>query len=82
MRKRTSMRVAGAIAAGAASIAVIPVLPAVGEHSPPVGDHSPSKVEMCHKPGTPAEKTLTVSQSAAEAHARHGDTPGPCPDED
>ena len=36
------------------------------------------KVTICHKPGTPAEKTMTVSASAVDAHVGHGDHPGRC----
>ena len=36
------------------------------------------KVTICHKPGTPAEKTMEVPQSAVDGHLRHGDHPGPC----
>jgi hypothetical protein len=32
------------------------------------------KVVVCHK----GKKTLELPESAAEAHLRHGDTPGPC----
>jgi hypothetical protein len=36
-------------------------------------------VTVCHKPGTAAEKTLTLPRKAPEAHIRaHGDTEGPC----
>jgi len=34
---------------------------------------------VCHKPGTPAEHTLTVDESALDAHLDHGDTEGACP---
>ena len=34
---------------------------------------------ICHKPGTPAEKTMTKSGSALEDHLAHGDTVGACP---
>ena len=37
------------------------------------------KVAICHKPGTPAEKTKFVPESALRGHLRHGDTLGPCP---
>ncbi len=77
-RKR-SLRLVVAIAAGTASAAIFPMLPAVGRHSPPVGHEAPARVAVCHKIGTPAEKTLTLPQPAAEAHLRHGDAPGPCP---
>ena len=36
-------------------------------------------VTICHKPGTPAEKTMTLPQSALSGHLGHGDTMGPCP---
>ncbi len=34
---------------------------------------------ICHKPGTPAEKTKTVPESALGGHLGHGDTLGACP---
>ena len=74
MSKRRSLRMVGAIAAGAATMAVVPALPAVGRQSPPVGQDSPSRVVVCHN-----GKTKALPQPAAEAHIRHGDTPGPCP---
>ncbi len=37
-----------------------------------------NKATVCHKPGTPAEKTLEVSQSAVNAHLGHGDYTGAC----
>jgi hypothetical protein len=50
---------------------------------PPVaiaGDtHGARTVLLCHKPGTPAEKTLALPSPAAPAHYGHGDTPGACP---
>jgi hypothetical protein len=37
------------------------------------------RVTMCHKPGTPAQETLTLPRKAAETHiANHGDTLGAC----
>jgi hypothetical protein len=33
---------------------------------------------ICHKPDTPAEKTMTVNSSAMKGHLGHGDTLGPC----
>jgi hypothetical protein len=35
-------------------------------------------VTICHMPGTPAEKTMIVPQSALQAHLDHGDTLGAC----
>ena len=43
---------------------------------PPGGD---GNVTICHKPGTPAQQTKTVPQSALGGHLGHGDTLGPCP---
>lgn len=37
------------------------------------------KVEICHKPGTPDEKTIRVAEPAVKAHLKHGDTLGACP---
>lgn len=78
-RRTVAIRVGGAIAAGAAAVALVPLLPAVGQQSPPVGQESPPRVTVCHKPGTPAQKTMTLPQPAVDAHMRHGDIPGPCP---
>ncbi len=36
------------------------------------------RVTICHKPGTPAEKTLRLPQSAVPGHLGHGDTLGAC----
>lgn len=36
------------------------------------------KVSICHKPGTPAEKTLWLPLPAIPGHLRHGDYTGPC----
>lgn len=36
------------------------------------------KIEICHKPGTPAEHTLRVPQPAVRAHLAHGDYYGKC----
>jgi prepilin-type N-terminal cleavage/methylation domain-containing protein len=33
---------------------------------------------ICHKPGTPAEKTMVIPQSAWSGHEGHGDTQGAC----
>ena len=45
-----------------------------------VGGGNGGKVTICHKPGTPAEKTMTVPQSALKGHLGCGDTLGPCDD--
>lgn len=38
----------------------------------------PEMVTICHSPGTPAEKTLTLPRPAADAHIEHGDRLGHC----
>lgn len=38
------------------------------------------QVTICHKPGTPAERTMTVSLNALFGHLGHGDYLGPCQD--
>jgi hypothetical protein len=35
-------------------------------------------VAICHKPGTPAQKTLVIPDTALAGHLGHGDTRGPC----
>lgn len=36
------------------------------------------KVAVCHMPGTPAERTLYLPESALQGHLGHGDTLGEC----
>jgi len=36
-------------------------------------------ITICHKPGTAAEKTMVIPQSAWPGHEGHGDTEGACP---
>lgn len=36
------------------------------------------KVTICHKPGTPAQKTMVIPIEALAGHLGHGDTIGPC----
>jgi len=43
--------------------------------SPPA---SKEAVTLCHKPGTPAEKTLVLPSSAVTGHIGHGDVAGAC----
>ncbi|MBU1855249.1 MAG: hypothetical protein KKF89_05990, partial [Nanoarchaeota archaeon] len=38
-------------------------------------------IVLCHKPGTSAEQTLTVANSAVRAHLSHGDYCGACVEE-
>jgi hypothetical protein len=37
-----------------------------------------TKVTICHKPGTSAERTLVVAENAVKAHLAHGDRRGAC----
>lgn len=52
---------------------------------PPPPDPEPGpipggeNVTICHKPGTPAQQTMSVPQPALGGHLGHGDTLGPCP---
>ncbi len=39
---------------------------------------SNGKMTICHKPGTPAEKTMQIPPSALGGHLGHGDYVGPC----
>jgi hypothetical protein len=39
---------------------------------------SQEMVTLCHKPGTPAEQTLILPESAVPGHMGHGDTLGEC----
>ena len=72
--KRRSVRLAAAIVGGAATIGLLPVLPAVGQQSPPVGGRSHVRVQVCHR-----GRTLTVPPRAADVLInRVGATPGPC----
>jgi hypothetical protein len=41
---------------------------------PGEGSNGQAKVPICHKPGTPAEKTLYLPESALRGHLGHGDT--------
>ena len=64
--RRTALLVVLVILAGLA--AAVPATAAPGA----------DKVTICHKPGTPAEKTITVALAALLAHAAHGDYLGEC----
>jgi len=57
-----------------AAVVGVGAIPVVASHD----DAPQDKVVICHKPGTPAEHTLTVAQPAVAAHLAHGDTVGPC----
>ena len=36
------------------------------------------KITLCHKPGTPAEQTISIFVNALDAHLAHGDFVGTC----
>ena len=55
---------------------VIPTPTPVPTAAPPEEEGT---VIICHKPGTPAQKTMTVPTSALAGHLGHGDTFGACP---
>lgn len=55
----------------------LPPTPTPTLTAPPSGDTS-GQVTICHKPGGKEGHTLTVPQSALQAHLNHGDTLGPC----
>lgn len=53
--------------------------PAVAKKGPPPHAGATKKVPVCHKKGTPAEKTLMLPLSGAQGHIRgHGDFIGTC----
>jgi hypothetical protein len=43
-----------------------------------ISDRRSGQLIVCHK----ESKTLTVSNADSFVHLDHGDTPGPCPEED
>jgi hypothetical protein len=46
---------------------------------PPPSDDGSARVTICHKPGSKAEHTIVIDQSAVQTHLDHGDTLGACP---
>jgi prepilin-type N-terminal cleavage/methylation domain-containing protein len=44
-------------------------------------DNDEDYVTICHKPGTSAQKTMTIPKSALEGHLGHGDYIGTCPED-
>ncbi|MCB9422127.1 MAG: FecR domain-containing protein [Ardenticatenaceae bacterium] len=46
---------------------------------PPPSDAGGHQVTICHKPNSKNAHTITVDQSAVQAHLDHGDTLGACP---
>lgn len=45
---------------------------------PAAGAQGAEKVTICHKPGKPAEQTISIASAALPAHLRHGDYEGEC----
>lgn len=68
MQLKYARVVAGCVVAGALVLGGGPAFAQYG--------HVP--VVVCHKPGTPAEKSLTVDESAVPGHVGHGDYLGEC----
>jgi hypothetical protein len=64
--RRTLLRSLGAAAIGTA-LARTPAVSA-----------PPTKVTICHKPGTPDQATIAVPEKSSALHLGHGDTLGPC----
>lgn len=56
------------------AILMVPSSIALAQEDPP----PPDTVVICHKPGTPAQQTLTIPVEALDGHLGHGDTLGPC----
>ncbi len=64
----------------------LPAFPHVEDHSPnngngnqnAQGNDAKSKITICHRPGTNAQHTLTINESALAAHLAHGDVVGEC----
>jgi hypothetical protein len=56
--------------------------PAKAKSTPVPTDTTPitftETITICHKPGTPAEKTLVLPAPAVPGHLRHGDYEGVC----
>ncbi len=67
-------------------IQISPDTAIVGEVAPPMQfkirfdrvDDDNDEMVICHKPGTPAEQTKTIPESAWGGHNGHGDTVGAC----
>jgi hypothetical protein len=69
MQLKYARIMAGCVFAGALILGGGPVFATGGGHVP---------VDVCHKPGSPAEKTLTVDEKAVPGHLGHGDYLGAC----
>jgi len=54
----------------------------VGHSDSDSDDEGDDCVELCHKPGTPAEQTKCLPYSAVDGHLGHGDELGECNDTD
>ncbi len=52
----------------------------VGDGVTMIKGNDPALVTLCHQPGTPAEKTMDLPQSAIPGHLGHGDYIGSCED--
>lgn len=52
--------------------------PAEQPPPPPPGEDDRQRVTICHKPDSPAEKTMSLPQAALGGHLGHGDYLGAC----
>lgn len=58
---------------------IILYTPVPTDTPPTAGGDDSQKVTLCHKPDSKNPHTITVDQSAVQAHLNHGDTLGTCP---
>ena len=57
---------------------LLPLLSLASCATDTISDRRSGQLVVCHK----QNKTLTVSNADSFVHLDHGDSPGPCPDED
>jgi len=56
---------------------ILPLMSLFSCASDTISDRRTGQLIVCHK-----NKTLTVSNADSFVHLDHGDSPGPCPEED
>jgi hypothetical protein len=77
-RRRVISAVAGLAGLGSSAVSAKRARSKSDGAKPSARQNQGWKTTICHKPGTRAEQTLTVSPSAVDAHLRHGDHLGAC----